>query len=101
MPNLKKHEHRNEQDSDKEIDSENEKWNPTPEVFQEFLVRDELLATRNIGLVLGARSALTLKEIKDSTLHSANVIERVLDSGIAAGGILESKGRYSLASRAH
>jgi hypothetical protein len=48
---------------------------------------------------LGSRYPASLKELKDSTLHSPDVIERVLTSGIADGSILENKGKYSLAPR--
>src|ERR1700674_2342803 len=78
---------------------EEAKWNPTPAQFDAFLVRDERLATGNISMVLGSRAAVSFKELKDSTLHSAECIERVLTSGVASGTVVETKGRYSLAPR--
>jgi hypothetical protein len=79
---------------------EEAKWNPTPEVFEAFLVRDRKLAAGNIAMVLGARNTPTsLKELKDSTLHSSECLEEVLSSHVAQGLIVENKGRYSLGSR--
>lgn len=97
-----KHDHKNErQFKPEQIElTEEDKWNPTPEAFKAFQVRDEELATINVRSVLGSRSLpISLKEIKDSTLHSAEVIERVLTSGLATGSIVESKGRFSLPPR--
>lgn len=96
------HDHKPEpRDQREEGDSEaeNEKWLPTPAAFQAFQVRDEALATGNIRLVLNSRSPVSLKEIKDSTLHSTDVIERVITSGLASGTVVENKGKYSLAPR--
>ena len=78
---------------------EEAKWNPTPAQFDAFVLRDEALANGNIRMVLGSRAAVSFKELKDSTLHSSECIERVLTSGVASGVIVESKGRYSLAPR--
>ena len=79
---------------------EEAKWNPTPEVFEKFLVRDQQLAAGNVRMVLSsANGPANLKYLKDSTLHSSECIEAVLTSGIAAGTIVENKGRYSLAAR--
>lgn len=79
---------------------EDSKWNPTPEVFEVFLVRDEKLCTGNLHMVLSSVGRpISFRELKDSTLHSADVIEQVLTSGIAAGLVLENKGKYTLAPR--
>lgn len=79
---------------------EEAKWNPTPEVFEAFLVRDQQLAAGNVRAVLStANGPANLKYLKDSTLHSSECIERVLAEGVTAGTILENKGRYSLAPR--
>lgn len=79
---------------------EEAKWNPTPEVFEGFLVRDQQLAAGNVRAVLAsAQGPANLKYLKDSTLHSSECIERVLAEGVAAGSIVENKGRYSLAPR--
>lgn len=84
-----------------ELEEEEAKWNPTPEIFEAFLVRDEQLAAGNIRMVLGSQSgSYNLRGLKDSTLHSSETIERVLAAGVANGTILENKGRYSLLSRA-
>lgn len=81
------------------VDAESEKWNPTPAIFEAFLVRDFELATQNVNMIMGARRApMSLKELKDSTLHSSDVIERVLSAHLAAGFMTEAKGKYSLAN---
>jgi hypothetical protein len=97
-----KHEHKNDrQFKPEQIElTEEDKWNPTPEAFKAFQVRDEELATSNVRSVLGSRQIpISLKEIKDSTLHSSDVIERVLTAGLAACSILEIKGKYTLPTR--
>lgn len=93
------HQNRDSQGDDKDtVDAENEKWNPTQAVFDAFLIRDLQLATQNVNILMqGRQSPMSSKELKDSTLHSSDVIERVLSSGIASGLIKESKGKYSLA----
>ncbi len=76
------------------------KWNPTPEVFEAFLTRDRKLAAGNIAMVLSGRGqGVTLRELKDSTLHSSECLEEVLTSGVAQGLIVENKGKFSLAPR--
>lgn len=108
MPDFRKqrHDHRNDnrpqtpqQQREADVDEENVKWAPSQEAFEAFQTRDQQLATTNIRMVLGSRFPASLKELKDSTLHSPDVIERVLTSGIADGSILENKGKYSLAPR--
>lgn len=80
-------------------DVDSEKWNPTPEQFEAFLTRDEQLAVGNILMIMSARKQpMSIKEIKDNTLHSADVIERVLASGVETDSIVEAKGKYSLAA---
>ncbi len=98
MPEIKKHkhEHKPEQMENEEEDS----WNPTPENFQAFLVRDEQLAAGNIQVALrNSRGPISFKELKDSVLHSSALVERVLAASVANGSVLESKGRYSLPLR--
>jgi hypothetical protein len=86
----------NSRESDDD-DHESDKWNPTPQVFEWFLTRDFELAQNNIQQAMLSRGApMTTKELKDSTLHSADVIERVLASKIASGLVTEAKGKYSL-----
>ena len=80
---------------------EEAKWNPTPEVFEAFLVRDEQLAHTNILMVLGSASGpYNVKGLKDCTLHSSDTIERVLTSLVASGQVTENKGRYSRSATA-
>ncbi len=79
------------------VDAESEKWNPTPQVFEAFLVRDYELATQNINMLMSARRApMSARELKDQSLHSTDVIERVLTSNVASGLMTEAKGKYSL-----
>ena len=89
---------RDNQGDDKDtVDAENEKWNPTPEVFAGFLVRDLRLATANIRLLMQGRQApMSAKELKDQTLHSTDCIEQVLSAGVSLGTLTEVKGKYSL-----
>jgi len=88
-----------QQQREPDVDEENVVWAPTPEGFLAFQKRDQQLASANIRLVLASRAPASLKELKDSTLHSPDVIERVMTSGVADGSILETKGKYSLAPR--
>jgi len=84
--------------SDNEPDDyKNDDWNPSQETFDKFLVRDFALAQRNIQQVLANRGVpMPLREIKECSLHSIEVIERVLASKMASGLVREDKGRYSL-----
>jgi len=78
-------------------DLEADEWNPTPEAYNAFAKRDFELANSNVRhALLGAGRPLTLKDCKESSLHSVDCIERVLSSLIATGVVAESKGRYSL-----
>lgn len=80
---------------------EEAKWNPTPEVFEKFLVRDQQLALGNIRMVLStSQGPANVKYLKDSTLHSSECIEAVLSAGVTTGMFVENKGRYSLAPHA-
>ena len=88
-----------QQQREPDVDEENVEWSPTPAAFLAFQKRDQQLASTNIRMVLASRSPASLRELKDSTLHSPDVIERVMTSGIADGSILENKGKYSLAPR--
>jgi hypothetical protein len=98
MPTVNKtHDHNHNSTSDKDEDTENEKWNPTPAAMAAFLKRDYELARQNVRhALLNAGRPISLKEIKDSTLHSIDVIEKVLSSTIASDQVVEAKGRYSL-----
>jgi len=79
------------------VDAKSEKWLPTPEVFKAFLVRDYELATHNINMLMRSkRGPMSAKELKEQTLHSSDVIERVLTSGVATSKMTEANGRYSL-----
>lgn len=79
------------------IDEVEEKWNPTPEVFNAFLVRDFELATSNVKMLLSDRTyPMGIKELKGSTLHSSEVIDRVLAKGIKDGTIKEVNGSFIL-----
>lgn len=78
-------------------DEEDVKWNPTPEIFNAFLQRDAELCAGNLRLVLSSRAApMSLKEIKDSTLHSSEAVDRQVSAWVQEGLVQESKGKYSL-----
>lgn len=89
---------RDPQGDDKDtVDAENEKWNPTPEVFDGFLVRDLRLAAQNIRLLMQGRSVpMSAKELKDQTLHSADCIEQVLSASVSLGTMTWANGKYAL-----
>ena len=100
MPEIKKH-HKHEHKPEQMESEEEDKWNPTPEVFQSFLVRDEQLAAGNIQVALrNSRGPISFKELKDSVLHSSALVERVLTASVANGTVVEAKGKYSLPARA-
>lgn len=77
-------------------EEEDVKWNPTPEVFEAFLQRDAELCAGNLRMVLSSRSPLSLKEMKDSTLHSSEAVDRQVSAWLQSGVVQESKGKYSL-----
>ena len=85
----------NQNDQDDESIGSDE-WNPTPESFQKFLTRDFALASNNVRLALTGSRPMTLRDLKESCLHSNDVIERVLTSKVASGSVVEEKGRYAL-----
>ena len=95
MSDFKKnrHEHKNEQ-----VDTEEEdKWNPTPEQFTGYQLRDATLCAGNLRMLLGQRGGLSLRDLKDSSLHTAQTIEVQVNEWVKTGVLTESKGRYSLA----
>lgn len=95
MSDFKKnrHEHKNEQvDTDEE-----DKWNPTPEQFTAYQVRDAALCAGNLRMLLSQRGGLSLRDLKDSSLHTAQTIETQVNELVKSGVAVESKGRYSLA----
>lgn len=88
-----KHEHKNEQ-----VDTEEEdRWDPTPEQFAGYQLRDATLCAGNLRMLLSQRSGLTLRDLKDSSLHTAQTIETQVSEWVKTGVVLESKGRFSLA----
>lgn len=88
-----KHEHKNEQTDTEEED----KWNPTREQFAGYQLRDATLCAGNLRMLLTQRSGLTLRDLKDSSLHTAQTIETQVNEWLKTGVLVESKGRYSLA----
>lgn len=95
MSDFKKnrHEHKNEQ-----VDTEEEdKWNPTPEQFTGYQLRDATLCAGNLRMLLTSRGNQTLRDLKDSSLHTAQTIETQVNEWVKTGVLTESKGRYSLA----
>lgn len=77
-------------------DIENEKWNPTPAALEAFFARDMQFAQTNIRTAMSGKFPMSLRDLKESCLHSIDVIERTLTSKIASGEVSEVKGRYSL-----
>jgi hypothetical protein len=73
-------------------------WNPTPKAFEAFLARDFALAINNVRMALTGSRPMTLRDLKESCLHSNDVIERVLSAKVANGTVKDDKGRYSLAT---
>lgn len=95
-----KHERKNARDfqPQEQIElGEEDRWHPTPEQFDAYQARDFELASDNVESVFRSRRApMTLKEVKDSTLHSPHTVERVVDSFLAAGFLVEAQGRFSI-----
>ena len=88
--------YQSQQDNDEDTIGTDD-WSPTKEAFKSFLKRDYELACSNVSAVLrSSRNSLTLRDIKESCLHSNDVIERVLTSLIASGRVTEERGRYTL-----
>lgn len=86
-------------DGDDEEEQSRDDWTPTPEIFQSFLKRDAELAASNLTLAMSGsgKFPMSMRDLKDALLHSVDVIERTLNSFIAAGRITtDGKGRYSL-----
>jgi len=78
-------------------DLKNDEWHPSLAQFEAFLVRDFSLAQSNIASAMSSRGLpMSLKELKDSTLHSTDCIERVLTSKMASGLVTENSGKYGL-----
>lgn len=87
----------NQPDKDDVIGSS--EWKPTPAIFAGFLVRDMELATTNLRIAMQTYSgAVTVREIKESLLHSIDTIEKLLATQVKAGVIKVDSGgfRYSL-----
>jgi hypothetical protein len=109
MSEHKKHDHKkfdnkqprpsvsNFNDSDSQDGTEeNEKWNPTPEQFAAFQALDAKLCDHNLRMLLSVQRPVSLRELKDSTLHSAGTIEKMMNDWTKSGFVLETKGKYSL-----
>jgi hypothetical protein len=78
-------------------DLESDKWNPTEVAFAAFLDRDFALAQANVAMtMLSTGRPMTVREIKESSLHSIDTIERVLTSKVTSGLVKEDSGRYEL-----
>lgn len=77
-------------------DHEHDEWHPTEVAFEQFRVRDLELATQNLYCVLENRGSYSMRDLKDSMLHSVDTIEKVLATKIAEGKVLETRGRYTL-----
>lgn len=102
MSENRKHDHKNRNDRPRDnrpeqVELEEEdKWNPTPEQFAAYQLRDAGLALGNLRMLLTSRPNQTLKDLKDSTLHTSGTIESLLNNWVKTGYVVEVKGRYSL-----
>ncbi len=76
----------------------NETWSPTKEQFKAFLARDAELAQRNIKLALQTFSyPVTVKDLKDSSLHSLDTLEQTLIYLVSTGTVqANERDLYSL-----
>jgi hypothetical protein len=84
--------------SDDKDELERDTWSPTPAQYEDFAKKDYQFARENVKQILTyAGRPSTLREIKESSLHSLDCIERVLTSMVAAAYVVEAKGRYTLA----
>ena len=100
--NRKHHKHEREHKNEQVELGEEDKWNPTPEAFEAFQVRDNELALRNVEMIMRSRNVpVTLKELKDSTLHSASTVESAIATHMAVGFVVENNGRFSIRDRGH
>lgn len=77
-----------------ELDEE-DKWHPTPEQFDAFKLRDATLCNGNLKLLLSGKYPPSLKELKDSSLHSAQTVEAQITDWVKMGLVVENKGKYS------
>ena len=78
-----------------ELDEE-DRWHPTPEQFGAYQLRDAVHCNNNLRGILAGRPGLTLKELKDSTLHTAQTVEAQINDWLKTGQVVENKGKYSL-----
>lgn len=95
--NKKPYHNKNQQQKVEQIElDEEDRWHPTPEQFDAYKLRDSVLCNGNLRLVLSSRNGgVTLKELKDSTLHTGQTIEAQLSDWIKMGLVVENKGKYS------
>jgi hypothetical protein len=104
MSENRKHDHKNRNDRPNDRRPQNEqveveeedKWNPTPAQFDAYQLRDTTLCNGNLKMLLTSRASFSIKELKDSMLHTAGTIEAQLSDWIKTGYVVESKGRFSL-----
>jgi len=75
----------------------NPDWHPTAQELAEYQARDAELAASNLHVILQASSRpLSIKELKDSTLHNGSTVEVALRREVSENRIHEQSGRYSL-----
>ena len=72
-------------------------WEPSKEIFQSFLKRDQQLAKYNLLLAMSDGKPMSLRDMKDCMLHAIDTIERVVAAHVKAGKLKEDKGFYTLA----
>lgn len=104
--NSKKNFHKQERKNTQEFKQEQveleeeDKWHPTPQQFAEYQLRDAVHCNGNLRLFLSSRGSATLRELKDSTLHTAQTVEAQISDWLKTGQVIETKGRFSFVSQA-
>ena len=73
-----------------------EEWNPSSAQMTDYLRKEKTYAVHNITLLLKSRSPMTIKEMKESSLHSIATLEATLQMMMFDSKVEESQGKYSL-----
>lgn len=84
---------------DDDADLSSDEWNPTKAALQAYLSREVELArfnTRTLMKMNGQHVRHTIRELKDSMIHSVNTIEKSLARMIREGEMREEQGVYTL-----
>lgn len=76
--------------------TDREDWTPTPEQMHEYISREFVMAQSNLLLVMSNDRPMSFRDLKESTLHSVETLEKALAFHLKAGAVKESQGRFSL-----